>query len=247
MNRIDCLNDPHIAVYQEAKTADLLRKIVIFKDLSQKSLQVIEKRIQTFVFKKGKQIIAEDEAARGVYFVHSGAVKLTKQDENGNEIIVCMKQKGDIFAEACLFTQKTECYPATATMLEDGEILFLDKLELERDLYNYPELSMQMISYMSDTLREMTSQLRDVALLDVYAKTVKTLERLGNKFNTGQNRWNIEIPLTVQEFATVVGTTRESVSRVFSKLKKEGMIDLKARKIVILDWCGLCTLLHREY
>jgi CRP/FNR family transcriptional regulator len=106
---------------------------------------------------------------------------------------------------------------------------------------------MQMISYMSDALREMTSQLRDVALLDVYPKTVKTLERLGNKFNNGLNRWDIEIPLTVQEFATGVGTTRESVSRVFSKLKKDGIIDMKSRKIIIKDWCTLCTLLHREY
>ncbi|WP_260871684.1 Crp/Fnr family transcriptional regulator [Bacillus sp. X1(2014)] len=185
--------------------------------------------------------------AKGVYFIHSGAVKLTRQDEQGNEIIVCVKQQGDVFAEACLFTKRTEYYPATATMLQDGKILFLDKLELERDLFSHPELSIQMISYMSDALREMTSQLRDVALLDVYAKTVKTLERLGNKFNNGLNRWDIEIPLTIQEFATVVGTTRESVSRVFSKLKKDGIIELKSRKIIIRDWCTLCTLLHREF
>ncbi|MEH6956524.1 Crp/Fnr family transcriptional regulator [Neobacillus drentensis] len=249
MNQFDCLKEPNLEVYHGANAVqtDLLRKIIIFKDLSSKSLSIIEKRIQTLDLKKGERIINEAEAAKGVYFIYSGAVKLTKQDENGNEIIVCVKQKGDVFAEACLFTKRTEYYPATATMLQDGRVLFLDKLELERDLFNYPELSMQMISYMSDTLREMTSQLRDVALLDVYAKTVKTLERLGNKFNTGLNRWDIEIPLTIQEFATVVGTTRESVSRVFSKLKKDGIIDMKSRKIIIRDWCTLCTLLHREY
>lgn len=247
LNQVDCLNEPNLVIYQGVVQTDLLRKIVIFKDLSPKSLSIIEKRIQTLDLKKGEQIISETEVAQGVYFVHSGAVKLTKQDENGNEIIVCVKQKGDVFAEACLFSKRTECYPATATMLQDGRVFFLDKLELERDLYKYPELAMQMISYMSDALREMTSQLRDVALLDVYAKTVKTLERLGNKFNNGVNRWDIEIPLTIQEFANVVGTTRESVSRVFSKLKKDGIIDMKARKIIILDWCMLCTLLHREY
>jgi CRP/FNR family transcriptional regulator, cyclic AMP receptor protein len=247
MKQSECVKDPHLALYQEGKHIDFLRKIVIFKDLSSKSLQVIEKRIQSFSLKKGTRIISEDDVARGVYFVRTGAVKLTKQDENGNDIIVCVKQNGDVFAEASLFTKKTAKYPATATMLQDGEILFLDKLELEKDLYNDPELAMQMIRYMSDGLREMTAQLRDVALLDVYAKTVKTLERLGEKFNTGRARWDIEIPLTVQEFATLVGTTRESVSRVFSKLKKEGLIDLKSRKIIILDWCSLCTLLHKEY
>jgi CRP/FNR family cyclic AMP-dependent transcriptional regulator len=246
MSRVDCLKDPHLMVLKEVKQEEFLRKIVIFKDLSQKSIHVIEKRLHTFMFKKGEQVISEDDVAKGVYFVHSGTVKLTKQDESGNEIIVCIKQKGDIFAEACLFTKNTECYPATATMLQDGKILFLDKLELEKDLYDYPDLSIQMIRYMSDSLREMTSTLRDVALLDVYAKTVKQLERLGKKFNTGQNRWDIEIPLTVQEFATVVGTSRESVSRVFSKLKKQEMIDLKSRKIIILDWCRFCTLLHPD-
>ncbi|MCH6269479.1 MULTISPECIES: Crp/Fnr family transcriptional regulator [Neobacillus] len=247
MERIKKLLEPNLSVIQEVDKEGLLRKIEIFKDLSPKSLNIIERRIQTLEVKKGMRIIKEDEKAKGVFFIHSGSVKLAKQDENGNEIIVCVKQQGDIFAEACLFTRKEECYPATATMLEDGRLFFLDKQELEQDLYQYPELSMQMIRYMSDALREMTSQLRDVVLLDVYAKTVKMLERLGRKFNPDFKRWEVEIPLTVQEFATVVGTSRESISRVFSKLKKEEMIDLKSRKIIILDWCKFCTLLHKEY
>jgi CRP/FNR family transcriptional regulator, cyclic AMP receptor protein len=144
-------------VLHELKTEDFLRKIVIFKDLSQQSINRIEKRIQSFSFKKGDQVISEDDTARGVYFVHSGAVKLTKQDENGNEVIVCIKQNGDLFAEACLFTQKTENYPATATILLDGRVLFLDKMALERDLYDDPELAIQMIRYMSDSLRDMTA------------------------------------------------------------------------------------------
>ena len=247
MNPIRFLNDPYADKIVGLQTADFLRKIVIFNDLSTKSMNLIVKRIQTLSFKKGEQVICEDETAKGVFFVHSGAVKLTKEDESGNEIIVCMKHKGDVFAEACLFSKTSELYPATATMLQDGQLFFLDKMELEKGLHEYPELAVQMIRYMSDSLREMTSTLRDVALLDVYAKTVKTLERLGNKFNTSTTRWNIEIPLTIQEFATVVGTTRESVSRVFSKLKKEGIIDMKSRKIIILDMCKLCTLMNPAY
>jgi CRP/FNR family transcriptional regulator, cyclic AMP receptor protein len=247
LNPIHFLDDPYVDRLPDTQTIDFLRKIVLFKDLSRKSINLIGKRIQMLTIKKGEQVICEDEVAKGVFFVHSGAVKLTKQDENGNEIIVCMKQKGDVFAEACLFSKTSELYPATATMLQDGQLFYLDKMELEKGLHEYPELAIQMIEYMSDSLREMTSTLRDVALLDVYAKTVKTLERLGNKFNTSSTRWNIEIPLTIQEFATVVGTTRESVSRVFSKLKKEGIIDMKSRKIIILDMCKLCALMNHAY
>ncbi|MEH7011153.1 Crp/Fnr family transcriptional regulator [Neobacillus niacini] len=247
MNPVHFLEEKPLGRVRELKIEDFLRKIVIFKDLSAKSIHIIANRIQTLTIKKGAQVICEDEVAKGVFFIYSGAVKLTKQDESGNEIIVCMKQKGDVFAEACLFSKTSQLYPATATMLQDGQLFFLDKVELEKGLHEYPELAVQMIQYMSDSLREMTTTLRDVALLDVYAKTVKTLERLGNKFKTSTSRWNIEIPLTIQEFATVVGTTRESVSRVFSKLKKEGIIEMKSRKIIILDMCKLCTLLNPSY
>jgi CRP/FNR family transcriptional regulator, cyclic AMP receptor protein len=247
MNPLHALEEQPLGRVRELKIEDFLRKIVIFKDLSAKSLRLIANRIQTLTVKKGDQVICEDELAKGVFFIHTGAVKLTKRDESGNEIIVCMKQKGDVFAEACLFSKISLMYPATATMLQDGQLFFLDKMELEKGLHEYPELAVQMIRYMSDSLREMTSTLRDVALLDVYAKIVKTLERLGNKFNTSASRWNIEIPLTIQEFANVVGTTRESVSRVFSKLKKEGIIEMKSRKIIILDMCRLCALMNTSY
>ncbi|MEH7272058.1 Crp/Fnr family transcriptional regulator [Neobacillus vireti] len=247
MRPVHALQEQPSGRVKEFKMEDFLRKIVIFKDLSAKSIHLVANRIQTLTVKKGIQVICEDEAAKGVFFIHSGAVKLTKQDESGNEIIVCMKQKGDVFAEACLFSKTSELYPATATMLEDGQLFYLDKGELEKGLHEYPELAVQMIQYMSDSLREMTSTLRDVALLDVYAKTIKSLERLGNKFNTSSTRWNIEIPLTIQEFATVVGTTRESVSRVFSKLKKEEIIEMKSRKIIILDLCKLCALMNTAY
>jgi CRP/FNR family transcriptional regulator, cyclic AMP receptor protein len=244
---VNLLEDLQKENLQELSTEEFLRKIAFFKDLSENSINLIKKRLDTLDLKKGDKVISENEVAMGVYFVHSGAVKLTKQDESGNEIIVCIKQKGDIFAEACLFSRTSELYPATATMLLDGRLFFLDKLELEKGLRDYPELSLQMISYMSDSLRDMTSTLRDVVLLDVYAKTVKTLERLGTKFKASNARWDIEIPLTIQEFATVVGTSRESVSRVFSKLKKQEVIEMKSRKIIILDWCKLCSLLKNNY
>jgi CRP/FNR family transcriptional regulator, cyclic AMP receptor protein len=245
VSKIDNPINSHIEVYQPGKARDILREMAIFKDLPLKYIKVLERQIQTLMFKKGQQVISELEEAKGIFLVQSGVVKLTKQADEGNEIIVCIKQTGDVFAEACLFSRAREYYPATATMLQNGVLYFLDKSAFEKELHNYPELSIQMIGYMSEQLREMTSTLRDVALLDVYAKTVKTLERLGRKFSHSQGR-DIEIPLNVQEFANVVGTSRESVSRVFSKLKKQGMIDLRARKIIILDWCKFCILYHEK-
>lgn len=220
---------------------DFLNQIEIFKTLPEEQVILIDKQIKRMRFKKGDVIMSEFDKGMGVFFVHSGIVKLTKQDEQGNELIVCIKKKGQIFAEACLFNDG-ETYPATGTMVQDGEIYFLNTEDLEQELLLSPKMAVQMIRYMSGSLREMTTLMRDIALLDVYTKTMKTLERLANQFGKNHcNQVTIEIPLTVQEFSTLIGTSRESVSRVFSKLRKDNLIEIKNKQIVILDWCRFCS------
>lgn len=232
---------------QQSDIQHFLEKIDIFKSLPKQSIQLLDKRIVKKVFKKGDQIISEYEKAEAIFFIHSGIVKLTKQDAHGNEMITCIKKKGEIFAEACLFNAEGTYYPATATMIKDGEISFLKTEDLEQELMLYPEIAVQMIRYMSEQLRDFTSILRDIALLDVYMKTVRTLERLAEKFGANHcNRMHIELPITVQEFSTIVGTTRESVSRVFSKLKKDGLLEFSGKNIIITDWCRFCSLFHHK-
>lgn len=226
---------------------EFLGKIEVFKNLPKQSVQLIDKRIIKKGFKKGERIISEYEEAQGVFFVHSGIVKLTKQDEQGNEIITCIRKKGEIFAEACLFNQEGACYPATATMIQEGEVYFLNTEDLEQELMLSPEMAVQVIRYMSEQLRDFTTILRDIALLDVYMKTIRTLERLAEKFGANRcNKMHIELPITVQEFSTLVGTSRESVSRVFSRLKKDEIIEIKGKNIVITDWCRFCSLFNQK-
>lgn len=221
---------------------EFLTKVDVFKNLPSQSIQLIDKRIRKISYKKGEVIMSEFEQAKGVYFVHSGIVKLTKQNEQGNELIICIKKKGEIFAEACLFNYGDTTYPATGTMIQEGEVYFLNTADLEQELLLYPEMAIQMIRYMSESLRDLTTIMRDVVLLDVYTKTIKTLERLAERFGASErNRMHIELPLTIQEFSTLIGTSRESVSRVFSSLRKDGLIEIKEKRIIVTDWCKFCS------
>ncbi|MFB6466304.1 Crp/Fnr family transcriptional regulator [Cytobacillus sp. Hz8] len=235
--------DPHIRIIKKSNIEEFLGKIKAFKDLSKESIRLLDKRIQKLKFKKGEILFTEFDEARGVFFVDHGIVKLTKLDENGNEIIVCIKKEGEIFAEACLFNEQMSNYPATATMVQAGEIFFLNTEKLEQELLHSPELGVRIIHYMSEALRDMTLSLRDVTMLDVQTKTIKTLEKLARKFGERvHNEVHVELPVTVQEFASLVGSSRESVSRVFSKLKKEGIIVASGKKIIIPDWNHFCSL-----
>lgn len=221
----------------------LLRKLDILKDLSEDSLKYIEKSLTVIPFKKGDQIFSEYDTAKGVFFVKTGIVRLTKGDHTGKELVVCIKKAGDLFAEACLFTEEGTLYPATAHMLVDGDVLFLPTADLEKELIINPALGIEIIRYMSSQLRGFTSTLRDIALLDVYSKTISALERLAREFGAHHGYGvQIELPLTVQEFANLIGSRRESVSRVFTRLKNDNVIAIYDKKIVICDWCKFCIL-----
>ena len=221
----------------------LLRKLEILKNLPDDSLNYIEKSLSVIPFKKGDVIFSEYDVAKGVFFVKTGIVRLTKGDHTGKELVVCIKKAGDLFAEACIFTEEGSLYPATANMLMGGEVLFLKTADLEQELIFNPALGIEIIRYMSSQLRGFTSTLRDIALLDVYSKTISTLDRLAKDFGEHHGYGvQIELPLTVQEFANLIGARRESVSRVFTRLKNENVISINDKKIIICDWCKFCTL-----
>lgn len=222
---------------------ELLKKIAIFKDLSDETLSFIEKNLEIQPYHKNDIIFSETDQAEGVFFVKTGTVRLTKSDDTGKEIIVCLKKSGDLFAEVSLFAPENSTYPATAHMIQDGEVLFLKSAALEREIFTNPELGIEIIRFMSNQLRNFTVTLRDIALLDVYNKTVSTLDRLAKDFGEeNQDGLQIELPLTVQEFANIIGARRESVSRVFSKLKNENIIRINEKKIVISNMCKFCSL-----
>jgi CRP-like cAMP-binding protein len=121
------LINPHLSIIAFSEMEPLIRKVEIFKHLPSTVLSGVARRIQMIKYKKGQRIILEETEAQGVFFVFSGSVKLTKQDEQGNEMIVCIKKKGEIFAEACLFNQVSTMYPATAVMLAEGELAYVNK------------------------------------------------------------------------------------------------------------------------
>ncbi|MEQ6388256.1 Crp/Fnr family transcriptional regulator [Bacillaceae bacterium S4-13-58] len=214
-----------------------LSRVEIFRGLSGSSLEFIESQIQTQSYRKGEFIFHETDEAKAIYFVNDGIVKIKKADQLGREMVICIKKKGDIFAEVSIFSDPGSTYPGTAVMAEAGTVSYLRTGDLENAFQAHPEIAFQMIQFMGRQLRIFSSTLRDFALLDVHGKTTSTLIRLANTF--GERHYEtmeIELPLTVQDFSAIIGCTRESVSRVFSKLKKDKMVSLRNKRIVIHDW-----------
>ncbi|WP_458414332.1 Crp/Fnr family transcriptional regulator [Schinkia sp. CFF1] len=222
---------------------EFLKGIVFFKDLPDHLINALAAKGKTAAFKKGDYIFHESDESKAIYFVKSGIVKIKKINPQGKELIVCIKRSGDIFAEASLFCEPGTIYPGTAQTITDAEVMFLLTSDLEEVISINPDLSIEMIRFMGGQLRSFTSILRDIALLDVYGKTVKTIERLAREFGSKTTSGvKIELPLSIQELANIIGSTRESVSRVLSKLKEQDLVSMDEKNIIINNWCDFCQM-----
>lgn len=222
---------------------EFLKGIIFFKDLPDHIISALSLKVKTAAYKKGEYIFHESDEAKAIFFVKSGIVKIKKINPQGKELIVCIKRAGDIFAEASLFCEPGSIYPGTAQTLSDAEVAFLLTSDLEEVISINPELSIEMIRFMGTQLRSFTSILRDIALLDVYGKTVKTIERLAREFGSKTTSGvKIELPLSIQELSNIIGSTRESVSRVLSKLKEQDLVTIDEKNIIINNWCDFCQM-----
>ena len=219
-------------------TEDFLRHVPVFADMDEEELKKIVQIALFRKYRKGMIIFMEGEPGDELYFVKEGRVKLSKMLADGREQILHFVQKGDVFAEILLFDGGT--FPATAEMLEDGEIGMIRNADLEVLLEKHPTMSIKLLKLLSKRLRRAQQQIRDLALKDTYGRMASTLLKLEQEYGIEQQGVTmINFALSQQELANMIGSSRETVARILSDFKKQKLIEVNSQKISILDIRGL--------
>ncbi len=226
------------------KYTEFLRGVAIFKGLPNQFIYDLSTRVRKVPYKKGNYIFQDFDEANALYFVKRGIIKVKKINAEGKELIIYIKQLGDILAEAYLFCKKGTVYHETAEALVDTEVFVLSHADLEDILTINPSACTTMVRFMGEQLHDFTAQLVDLTLLDVYSNTIKAIARLAYKIGYKvNNEMRIEIPLSIQDLAKFIGASRESVTRVIKKLREQNIITIHNRKITINSW----SMFYQEY
>ncbi|NLT95456.1 MAG: Crp/Fnr family transcriptional regulator [Clostridia bacterium] len=218
---------------------ELLKKISLFSGLDDELLNLLLKIIEVKVFPKGKIIFMEGDPGTALYFIKSGKVKISKLSETGREVIIHILGTGDIFAEVTLF-KKNAIYPATAEVIEDAVIGFIQNKNLESLVLRNPQMALEFIRALTDKILTIQERISQLGANDAVERTIRVLLALAEGHGHKSNR-GIElcINITRQDLASFVGTTRETISRILSKLSQSGVIDICGKNIVITDIEGL--------
>jgi len=205
----------------------MLENVPLFESLSQQDRTELEAGIHTQNFPKGSTLVNQSDISNNLlYIVLSGRLKVFMSNEDGREVLLDFLQEGDTFGELSLFDEQPRS--ATVMTVEDCKIGLFPRTYLFQCLQRNPDIAIELLKTVIKRMRSTTEQVSSLALLDVYGRIAKVLT---NTVKTQPDGKETTDPLTHQELSTMVGASREMVTRILNDLKRGGYIAIENHRI----------------
>tara|TARA_R110002073_G_scaffold306012_5_gene475178 strand:+ start:22302 stop:22991 length:690 start_codon:yes stop_codon:yes gene_type:complete len=183
--------------------------------------------------KKGEVLFDEGDHINGVFCIKDGVCKVTKMSSNGKEQIIKLIKKGDLIGERSLVSNEVANLKATA--INDMEVCFIPKEEIIKDLNNNSNFTMSVLKDLAASLKEADNIIVDMAQKTVKQRLAETLLHLNKSYGSNEIDKPLDIQLSREDIASIIGTATESAIRLLSTFKKEKLILLKGKEIYILN------------
>ena len=209
-------------------TAEALRALPLFQSLDEKGLEEIAELLIERKFPRDAVICEEGVAGDYMYLIQQGQVKVTKTSEDGREKILEIFGEGAFIGEMALLDRE----PRSASMKTTSAcvLLALSRQDFLGLLRQNPEIAMGVIRELSRRLRETDEQVRALMFERVEQRTRRVLRRLAREPHPARPELGLTGPVTHQQLADLVGTSRETVTRVLKALRDEGWLEQQGKR-----------------
>ncbi|WP_102348841.1 Crp/Fnr family transcriptional regulator [Bacillus sp. Marseille-P3661] len=198
--------------------------------------ELLHSSINSMKLEKGAFLFQEGMPVTEMYIVKSGLIRISKISADGKELTISICSAGDIVNELTLYTNETN-HLLNARVIESAEVTIVKKEFLEEQLKHNNVVAFEYMKWMSNHLRKTQTKFRDLVLYGKKGALFSTIIRMTNKYGVTKDNGDIAInlPLTDQELALFCGTSRETVNRLLSDLRDDGILSKNHDKIIVHD------------
>jgi len=210
----------------------IVREFSSLKALNKDELLKIANCKSSYVIKKGEPIFEEGENVNGIFCVKDGVCKLSKLSPNGKDQIVKLVSKGELLGQRSMISD--EPVNLSAIALEDMEVCFIPKSEIMGLFNQNNNFSMNVMKTICGDLKEADDHMVNMAQKTVKERLAETLLYLKDTFGTNDDQ-SLKTQLSREELASIIGTATESCIRLLSDFNKNGLIEIKGKKIFLKD------------
>lgn len=211
-----------------------LAKSPMFAEVPAETLAALAGRLIPRSFDRGAVVFRQGEDGDNLYLVQAGAVKISCLSQDGREVVLAVLGPGDVFGELSLFDRGVRT--ADATAMEDTRMLALTHDGFRPFLAEHPGVAIHLLEVLAGRLRETSEALQDVIFADVPGRLAKRLLDLAARYGAVEKGGTlIDLSLTQEELARMVGAARESVNKAVASFVSRGWIEMRGRKYMVTD------------
>jgi CRP-like cAMP-binding protein len=222
---------------------NLIRKVPLFSELNDLETDAIVNLVSTRNVPRKSIVVQEGDVGDSLFIILKGSVKISSYTPEGKEVVLSLLGEGGVFGEMALLDRQPRS--ATVSTMEDASLAQLRRPDFERLLLEQPAIALKLLSELVSRLRRTTQVLERISTMDVphrlYNYILDFCLRHGES-TSGDGATRVRLP-THQLIADQLSTSRETISRAISTLKKEGIIiPIQGRSLVQIDMQALETL-----
>jgi CRP/FNR family cyclic AMP-dependent transcriptional regulator len=206
-----------------------LKAIPFLSDLSDQVLCELASHAKKNTFPKKTFIITEGDDTNSLYILLSGKVRVFSSDIDGKEVTLLTQTPISYFGELALLCSN-EPRSASIITLEKTSCAIIAQSDFKNWLLAHPDVAFGLIQDLADTVRRLTGKVKQLALSNVYERTVQALQNMATEQD---GIWVIQKRPTQQELANMVGASREMVNKIMKELSKGGYIVLEDKTLRI--------------
>lgn len=203
-----------------------------FKEIPDDDLKQLFTQITVKDYKKGSIVYKEGTRIKGCYFVYSGIVKIFQTGKEGKEQIIKFEQEGDIFGFRSVIRQESAC--TSVETLSDSVLCHIPDFALLHLIKSNPDFAYDLMQIACKELGDSNKCIKDIAQKSVKARLAEILLLIANDFGL-ENDGSLKLNLTQEDLSNFVGTATETVIRLLSDYRTDGLVESKGRKIKLLN------------
>jgi CRP/FNR family transcriptional regulator len=221
----------------------LLQSIPLFSDIPQEQLRSLVRVLERRTYRKGQIILHQGDEGDSMFAIVSGRVRIYLLSPDGHEWSVYICDAGDFFGEMSLLTGEPRS--ANAEAMQRTEVLVLRRPAFRDYLLSNPISAIRVIEALSQRLRQTTESAEGLVALNVTQRIAQKLLELTERYGVPEDDGvMIDLDLSQEAIASLVGTTRESANRALSTLRSQGIVQVERVRICVLRPEELRSLLH---
>jgi CRP/FNR family transcriptional regulator, cyclic AMP receptor protein len=208
-----------------------VREEHLFCNLPVPAVQRLNEIKSTAIYPKSAMLFIEGQQSRGVFVLCTGKVKLSTSSAEGKTIITKISEGGDVLGLNATISNRP--YEVTAEMLEPGQANFIARDAFLHFLGEYGEVAVRVAQQLSLNYYTAYEEIRTLGLTSSPSEKFAKLLLSWSPNNGNAELVHLKLTFTHEEIAEMIGTTRETVSRLFSEFKKKQLVQLKGSTLII--------------